>query len=102
MGRRNWLFCNTPDGARATVIVYSLIETAKANGANPYYYLKYLLEEMPGHMEDKGRSFLEDMVPWCERYRKYEEDQIRLIAARSIGEDQEKPHTPKRRKRRAS
>jgi hypothetical protein len=53
-------------------------------------------------MEDKGRSFLEDMVPWCERYRKYEEDQIRLIAARSIGEDQEKPHTPKRRKRRAS
>jgi hypothetical protein len=36
VGRRNWLFCNTPDGAEATVIVYSLIETAKANGANPY------------------------------------------------------------------
>ena len=52
VGRRNWLFCNTPDGAEATVIVYSLIETAKANGANPYYYLKYLLEEMPKHMEE--------------------------------------------------
>ena len=102
VGRRNWLFCNTPDGARATVIVYSLIETAKANGANPYYYLKYLLEEMPGHMEDKGRSFLEDMLPWCKRYRDYEETQIRLIAARSVGEDQEKPRTPKRRKKRAS
>ena len=102
VGRRNWLFCNTPDGARATVIVYSLIETAKANGANPYYYLKYLLEEMPGHMEDKGRSFLEDMLPWGKRYRDYEETQIRLIAARSVGEDQEKPRTPKRRKRRAS
>ena len=102
VGRRNWLFCNTPDGARATVIVYSLIETAKANGANPYYYLKYLLEEMPGHMEDKGRSFLEDMLPWGKRYRDYEETQIRLIAARSVGEDQEKPRTPKRRKKRAS
>lgn len=102
VGRRNWLFCNTPDGAEATVIVYSLIETAKANGANPYYYLKYLLEEMPKHMEEEGRSFLEDMVPWCDRYRKYEEAQIRLIAARSVGEDQEKPLTPKRRKRRAS
>lgn len=102
VGRRNWLFCNTPDGARATVIVYSLIETAKANGANPYYYLKYLLEEMPGHMEDRGRSFLEDMLPWCKRYRDYEETQIRLIAARSVGEDQEKPRTPKRRKKRAS
>jgi hypothetical protein len=82
--------------------VYSLIETAKANGANPYYYLKYLLEEMPGHMEDKGRSFLEDMLPWGKRYRDYEETQIRLIAARSVGEDQEKPCTPKRRKKRAS
>jgi hypothetical protein len=102
VGRRNWLFCNTPDGAQATVIVYSLIETAKANDANPYYYLKYLLEEMPKHMEEKGRSFLEDMVPWCDSYRKYEEAQIRLISARSVGGDQEKPLTPKRMKRRVS
>ena len=81
---------------------FGYFETAKANGANPYYYLKYLLEEMPKHMEEEGRSFLEDMVPWCDRYRKYEEAQIRLIAASPVGEDQEKPLTPKRRKRRAS
>ena len=39
MGRKNWLFANTPDGAQASSVIYSLIETAKENGLDPYRYL---------------------------------------------------------------
>ncbi|WP_236013085.1 transposase domain-containing protein, partial [Heyndrickxia sporothermodurans] len=42
-GRKNFLFSNTPKGARASAIIYSIVETAKENGLNPYYYLRYLL-----------------------------------------------------------
>lgn len=47
MGRKNWLFCNTPNGAAASAAVYSIVEMVKANGLDPYQYLKYLLERMP-------------------------------------------------------
>lgn len=45
--RKNWLFCDTPNGAQAIVIVYTMVEMAKANGVNVYHYLTYLLEKMP-------------------------------------------------------
>ena len=47
VGRKNWLFCDTVDGAKASAALYSLIETAKINGLNPYDYLKMLFEEFP-------------------------------------------------------
>lgn len=47
IGRKNWIFSNTPRGARASAIIYSIVETAKANGLNPYYYLRYLFEQLP-------------------------------------------------------
>jgi transposase len=47
IGRKNWLFCNTPTGAYASAGLYSLIETAKANGFEPYIYLYYLFNELP-------------------------------------------------------
>ncbi len=47
VGRKNWLFSGTPDGAKASADIYSLIETAKANGLEPYKYLRYLLEKIP-------------------------------------------------------
>jgi transposase len=47
VGRKNWLFSATPDGAHASAALYSLIETAKANGLEPYWYLRYLLERLP-------------------------------------------------------
>lgn len=47
VGRRNWLFSATPDGAWASAALYSLIETAKANGLEPYAYLRYLFEKLP-------------------------------------------------------
>ncbi len=53
VGRKNWLFSNTPQGAQASAAIYSLIETAKANGLDPYWYLKYLFEHLPEAMTSK-------------------------------------------------
>ncbi len=50
IGRKNWLFSCTPEGANASACIYSLIETAKANGLEPYWYLKYLFENLPEAM----------------------------------------------------
>ena len=52
VGRKNWLFSGTPEGAAASAAIYSLIETAKANGLEPYWYLRYLLENLPEAMTD--------------------------------------------------
>ena len=47
LGRRNWLFSDTPNGAHASSSLYSIIETAKDNGHEPYRYLRYLFTELP-------------------------------------------------------
>jgi transposase len=47
LGRKNWLFSSTPEGARASASLYSLIETAKANGLNPFRYLRHVFEKLP-------------------------------------------------------
>jgi transposase len=47
LGRKNWLFAGAPDGAEASATFFSLIETAKANGLEPYAYLRYLFEKFP-------------------------------------------------------
>jgi transposase len=47
VGRKNWLFSGHPDGAQASVSLFSLIETAKANGLKPYEYFHFLLEKLP-------------------------------------------------------
>jgi hypothetical protein len=47
IGRKNWLFANTPRGARASAMIYSIVETAKENGLNPFAYLCHLFEKMP-------------------------------------------------------
>ncbi len=59
LGRKNWLFSDTPEGARAGAGIYSLVETAKANGHDPYWYLKYLFEHLPEAMtEEDFRALL--------------------------------------------
>lgn len=61
VGRWNWLFCDTTDGADASMVVYSLLETAKANGLNPLKYLSFLLDTRPNaKMSDEE---LEKLVP---------------------------------------
>ncbi len=62
VGRKNWLFCDTPNGAQASAIVYTMVEMAKANGVNVYHYLTYLLEKRPN--EDSTDEELEAMAPW--------------------------------------
>ena len=47
LGRKNWLFSDTVGGAKASANLYSLIETAKANGLDPYAYLRYVFTELP-------------------------------------------------------
>lgn len=47
LGRKNWLFADTVKGAKASAALYSLVETAKANGLEPYAYLKNLFEKLP-------------------------------------------------------
>lgn len=47
VGRKNWLFSGTPAGANASAAIYSMIETAKACGHEPYWYLRYLFERLP-------------------------------------------------------
>lgn len=61
MGRKNFLFSGSPEGADALCFFYSLIETAKLNGLNPYAYLKFLFDKAPLILE--GES-LEELAPW--------------------------------------
>lgn len=63
-GRKNWLFADTTRGAKASAIVYSIIETAKANQLNPYMYLVYLLSKLPG-LKELTKEFLTPYLPWC-------------------------------------
>jgi transposase len=63
IGRKNWLFCNTPKGAKASAVIYSIIETAKENGLNPYAYLNYLFEKLP-NLESRDDATLDQLLPW--------------------------------------
>ena len=60
---------DTKYGAEDSAIVYSIVETAKANGLNPRDYLKKLFEEIPKHMNDKDTSFLAGLLPWADDIR---------------------------------
>ena len=64
VGRNNWKLIDTPHGARASAMIYSLVETAKANNLNIYKYLEYLLTEIPQHVDGNDRSFIEELLPW--------------------------------------
>ena len=55
---------DTIHGAKSSAIIYSIVETAKANNLKPFDYVQHLLEEIPKHMNDKDCSFLEDLLPW--------------------------------------
>lgn len=61
IGRKNWLFANSQAGANASANLYSLVETAKANGLNPYAYLKHLFIELPNA---DGVEAFEKLLPW--------------------------------------
>ena len=58
---------DTINGAKSSAIIYSIAETAKANNLKPYEYFEHLLTEIPKHMDDSDRSFLDDLLPWSEK-----------------------------------
>lgn len=66
IGRANWHIIDTVHGAQASAMIYSLVETAKANNLRIYEYLKHLLTEIPKHMDDTDRDFLDELLPWAE------------------------------------
>ena len=66
IGKKNWQMIDTIHGAKSSAIIYSIVETAKANNLKPFDYVQHLLEEIPKHMNDKDYSFLEDFLPWSE------------------------------------
>ncbi|OIQ10387.1 IS66 family transposase [Neomoorella thermoacetica] len=63
IGRKNWLFANTQRGAKASAITYSIIETAKENGLNPFQYLIYLFEQLP-NLDTRDKDALDQLLPW--------------------------------------
>ena len=67
IGKKNWQMIDTIHGAKSSAIIYSIVETAKANNLKPFDYVQHLLEEIPKHMDDKDCSFLEDLLPWSEK-----------------------------------
>ena len=64
IGRKNYLFSDTQEGAHANMMVYTLIETAKAHGVNPYWYLQHLLEIRPNNKMSEQE--LDNLCPWSE------------------------------------
>lgn len=62
IGRKNWLFCNTPGGAKSSAAIYSLIQTAIENGLNPQAYLEYVFKQIQ-QQSDVG---VEKLLPWAE------------------------------------
>jgi hypothetical protein len=64
IGRKNWLFANTPRGARTSAIMYSIVETAKANDLVPREYLTHLFERIP-LMKEPDPQALADLLPWA-------------------------------------
>jgi len=63
IGRNGWMFSNTPRGATASAMIYSIVVSAKDNGLNPYAYLVYLFEQMP-NLEITDKDVLDSLMPW--------------------------------------
>ena len=68
VGRKGWLFCDTPAGAQASAMAYTMVEMAKANKVNVYHYLNFLFEHQPNErMTDEE---LDQLAPWNEEVKK--------------------------------
>lgn len=64
IGRKNFVMINSSNGAQASAIIYSLVETVKVNHLNVYQYFELLLTEIPKHMDDNNLDFIDSLLPW--------------------------------------
>ena len=65
LGRKNFVLIESSNGAKASAVLYSLVETAKANGLNTFEYFNLLLTEIPQHVDDNNLRFLDNLLPWA-------------------------------------
>ena len=65
IGRKNWLFSNTPRGAKTSAIIYSIVETAKENGLNPFAYLNFVFERIR-NIDSSANNDIDSLLPWSE------------------------------------
>ena len=70
------MFCTSVDGAEALTTMYTISETAIINGVNTFYYYKYLLEKTPKIVTGDIEQQLENLMPWSEKYKQYEAQQL--------------------------
>jgi len=70
VGRRNWLFMYTPKGAEASALIYSIVETAKANNLNIRNYFDFLFTRLPNLALDDPEA-MEEILPWSEALPSY-------------------------------
>ena len=70
IGRKNYLFCESVNGAKASAIIYSIVETAKANGLNVYKYLEFLITELSERKKDGSLDHIDDLLPWAKTPQK--------------------------------
>lgn len=96
--RKNSLFSYSIEGAESTMTLMSIIETAKENGAVPYYYLKYLLERMSKVVYYGHSCDMEEMMPWSVEYKQYEVTEKELIKSSGVLPGNERPETPKKKR----
>lgn len=66
VGRKNWVMIDTIQGAQASAVLYSIVETCKANNIKTYEYIKYLLEELPKTIHDLSVEVPDKLLPWSE------------------------------------
>jgi len=99
VGRANWLFADTIAGAKVNALIYSIVETAKANQVNIGCYLKYLFEKVPVARNPKDKDFLASMMPWSAAYREYEKarKQSDLLLYRDMFPEPDRPRTPRKK-----
>ena len=74
IGRKNRVTINTVRGAEASAVIYSIIETARANALNVYYYIKYLLEQLVTLVDEQGNIEQSSLEPLMTRSKNLPDD----------------------------
>lgn len=64
IARKNFVLMESDNGAKASAMIFSIAETAKANVLNTYEYFNLLLSEIPKHQDDKDTKYLDALLPW--------------------------------------
>ena len=64
--KHTWKLIDTINGAESSALIYSIVETAKANNLNPFRYLEFLLTQMMDHEDETDYSFIDKLLPWSD------------------------------------